>query len=500
MTADVHAQQMTRERIRPAFPMISIPERQSGGQAAIDRLGTRLPEVAGWYGKTIDKLRDQLLSDRDVRIDGKGRMFVVEEMQAPLPGSTYGAQDNVMNGQLSPIDQTFLLHSRPGASRTIYLNFGGATITNTAWNANGNTITAKPFDIDGVPGAFSTTELQRVQYIWQRVAEDYAPFDVDVTTEAPSPDRLTRTDSNDQVFGTTVVITDNTGVYSCSCGGIAYVGVFNDTSDHYKPALVFYNMLGKGDEKAVAEAISHEAGHNMGLSHDGTSGTSSTAYYGGQGSDPVTGWAPIMGVGYYKPVVQFSKGEYATASNQEDDFAVAQSYGLPLRADDYGNSIYTASVFPGTGGGTVDGVIERSGDAAAFHAALSGLLAHKPEEAATRTVKWMQAEKVDAGNYEPQLAGLFNAFLQRKDGAALLVASLKDQTIRTNAAVVGQRAIAASGQPHDELAAALAAAAKITTGPRQLSPEEMLKVVTAVKERGDPARGEAIFRRVELNC
>ena len=366
MTADVHAQQMTRERIRPAFPMISIPERQSGGQAAIDRLGTRLPEVAGWYGKTIDKLRDQLLSDRDVRIDGKGRMFVVEEMQAPLPGSTYGAQDNVMNGQLSPIDQTFLLHSRPGASRTIYLNFGGATITNTAWNANGNTITAKPFDIDGVPGAFSTTELQRVQYIWQRVAEDYAPFDVDVTTEAPSPDRLTRTDSNDQVFGTTVVITDNTGVYSCSCGGIAYVGVFNDTSDHYKPALVFYNMLGKGDEKAVAEAISHEAGHNMGLSHDGTSGTSSTAYYGGQGSDPVTGWAPIMGVGYYKPVVQFSKGEYATASNQEDDFAVAQSYGLPLRADDYGNSIYTASVFPGTGGGTVDGVIERSGDADVF--------------------------------------------------------------------------------------------------------------------------------------
>ena len=145
-------------------------------------------------------------------------------------------------------------------------------------------------------------------------------------------------------------------------------------------------------------------------------------------------------------------------------------------------------------------LIERSGDAAAFRAALSGLLAHKPEEAATRTVKWMQAEKVDAGNYEPQLAGLFNAFLQRKDGAALLVASLKEQTIRTNAAVIGQRAIAASGQPHDELAAALAAAAKITTGPRQLSPEEMLKVITAVKAHGDPARGEAIFRRAELNC
>ena len=47
---------------------------------------------------------------------------------------------------------------------------------------------------------------------------------------------------------------------------------------------------------------------------------------------------------------------------------------------------------------------------------------------------------------------------------------------------------------------ALAAAAKITTGPRQLSPEEMAQVVASVKEHGDPARGEAIFRRAELNC
>ena len=43
-----------------------------------------------------------------------------------------------------------------------------------------------------------------VQYIWQRVAEDYAPFDVDVTTQVPAPDALTRTDSLDNVYGTTV--------------------------------------------------------------------------------------------------------------------------------------------------------------------------------------------------------------------------------------------------------------------------------------------------------
>ena len=46
------------------------------------------------------------------------------------------------------------------------------------------------------------------------------------------------------------------------------------------------------------EAASHEAGHNLGLSHDGTR---KTGYYAGHGD-----WAPIMGVGYYREVSQWS--------------------------------------------------------------------------------------------------------------------------------------------------------------------------------------------------
>ena len=361
--ADAQTLKLVRERMRPAFPQITLFERQSSGQAAVDKLGARLQDVASWYGKSAEGLRKELLSDRRVRIDGNGRMFVVEEMAVPVGSATAEVQQGLMEGQLVALEQTFMLNSRPGASRTIHLDFDGATLTGTAWNTNGNTITAKPFDIDGVPASFSTTELQRIQYIWQRVAEDYAPFDVNITTQAPTADQLARTDLNDQVFGTTVLITDNNGVYSCNCGGIAYVGVFNDTSTKYKPALVFYNMLGGGDEKAVAEAISHEAGHNIGLSHDGTA---SAAYYTGQGSDPATSWAPIMGVGYYKTIVQFSRGEYAGANNKEDDFAVAQINGLPLRADDVGNVISAASPIPGSSGGTVDGVIEQANDADVF--------------------------------------------------------------------------------------------------------------------------------------
>ena len=135
-------------------------------------------------------------------------------------------------------------------------------------------------------------------------------------------------------FGTVVLITSRSGVYSCSCGGVAYIGVFDETNDFYKPALVFYDALGNGNEKYVAEAISHEAGHNAGLLHDGDA---STGYYGGHGSG-ITGWAPIMGVGYSRSLVQWSRGEYATATNVQDDVQVMQASGAPLRSDDHGNS------------------------------------------------------------------------------------------------------------------------------------------------------------------
>lgn len=367
---------------KEAFPQLSLPERQASGPRAAALLGARLPEVAAWYRRSPDEFRAMLMNDRHLRVDRRGRLFVVDAVLPPIGATPVrlasaaaaatgmaGASASLLDGTLQPLDQTFLLHSRPGAKRTIYLNFKGATLTGTAWNdATGvATIQAPPFDLDGLPYSFSAAELQRIQYIWQRVAEDYAPFDVDVTTEAPAPAALTRDDGTDTVFGTTVLITRSSGVYSCSCGGIAYVGAFDDVGDFHKPVLVFHDQLGPGDEKNVAEAISHEVGHAMGLSHDGR-GTE--GYYSGHGSG-ATGWAPIMGLGYHQPVVQWSRGEYLGADNTQDDFAVMQSYGLPLRTDDHGDTMGTATVLTGASSGgmttaTVSGVIERSTDVDMF--------------------------------------------------------------------------------------------------------------------------------------
>jgi hypothetical protein len=46
-------------------------------------------------------------------------------------------------------------------------------------------IVTPAYDTDGNPAAFSAGELSSILAIWRGVSEDYAPFDVDVTTEEP---------------------------------------------------------------------------------------------------------------------------------------------------------------------------------------------------------------------------------------------------------------------------------------------------------------------------
>ena len=75
-----------------------------------------------------------------------------------------------------------------------------------------------------------------------------------------------------------------------SGGGVAYVNVFGSTSyARYRPAWIYHDNLSHG-ESYIAEAASHEIGHNLGLSHDGTS---SSEYYGGHGSGDFRQFAQV---------------------------------------------------------------------------------------------------------------------------------------------------------------------------------------------------------------
>ena len=337
-------------------PNITLGREARGGDDVAAALGSRLGEVAKWHKKSEAELRDLLKREKtSIRADRAGLLHFV------CAGLTANAPVTLTPGTVAstniPASQTFFLHSRPGATRVIYLDFDGNTTTGTSWNSSigGAAIVTPAYDTDGNPAAFSTTELSNIREIWQRVSEDYAPFDVDVTTEDPGVEALRKTSSTDLNYGVRVCIGGKSGAgswFTSAAGGVAYLGSFTWNTD--TPAFVFPAQLGNGNPKYVAEAVSHEVGHTFGLSHDGQ--TNGTEYYAGHAN-----WAPIMGVSYYSAVTQWSKGDYSLANNKEDDLAIISSIA-PYRPADHGADILHASPLTGSSFST-SGVIERTGGA-----------------------------------------------------------------------------------------------------------------------------------------
>ncbi len=111
----------------------------------------------------------------------------------------------------------------PGCPNVIYLNFLGGIVTGTYWNnaALGPIFDTRPFNMDGKPG-LSSSEQAAISSIWARIAEDYVPFNVDVTTERPAAFTTT--------VGT-VLFTEGIDAHgvllpAAQSGGVAFVNVF----------------------------------------------------------------------------------------------------------------------------------------------------------------------------------------------------------------------------------------------------------------------------------
>ena len=217
-----------------------------------------------------------------------------------------------------------VLNSRPGATAVIYLDFDGEVVSGTAWSS-GATITA--------PAA--RLNASQITEVHERVSRDFEIFNVNVTTDRAVHDSapLTRR--------THCIITGNDQA-APGAGGVAYLNSFTDNFTSQKICWAFLDT----NAKDTAEVISHEVGHTLDLDHDGRLASGALPrdeYYEGQGSG-ATGWAPIMGVGYYRQLTQWSKGDYARASNTQDDLAIMSQAGkIPLLTDDHGGTRGTAS-------------------------------------------------------------------------------------------------------------------------------------------------------------
>ncbi|MEO5890717.1 MAG: T9SS type A sorting domain-containing protein [Ferruginibacter sp.] len=243
-----------------------------------------------------------------------------------------------------------VLNSLPTAAATIYLDFDGYNVNSAYWNGG------TPFTCV----SSGMTDIQ-IKEVYDRVAEDYRPFDINITTDelkflaAPLSSRIR------------VVITSTSNWFT-GVGGVSFVGSFKWGDD--TPAFVFSDRLGSGNPKIVAECCSHESGHAVGLSHQSTydSTCNLTATYNeGEGTGEAS-WAPIMGNSYYRNMSGWNNGPtpYGCATTQDNLSIITTQNGFTYRTDDYSDDIKNNAANILFSGVDVSGIISTNTDKDAF--------------------------------------------------------------------------------------------------------------------------------------
>jgi len=126
-------------------------------------------------------------------------------------------------------------------------------------------------------------------------------------------------------------------------------------------------------------------------------------------------------------------------------------------------------------------------------AAVVALISIDIEVAAKEAVGVLQRRDVN-------VASIIEAFASRPPAAAKLRESLDGGSIPTDVAKLAVRTALASAKPDEALVAALRKAGGITGTGLRLSADEVRTLVAEVQQRGNAARGEALYHRQDLSC
>jgi hypothetical protein len=286
--------------------------------------------------------------------DNLGTYPVITQQATVKAATTTGTASTVAAG--ASLSSVPALDSRPGAYAKLYLDFNGDTTPTWGNYAPGTT---PAYDTDGDPTTFSDAELASIHQIFDRVAEKYSPFNIDVTTVDPG-------NLNNKQSAKVVIGGDGAWLGS-QAGGVAYVGGFTNSASNV--VFVFPKNLGNGYAQYVGEAAAHESGHGFGLQHQSSydaTGTKTSEYAPAN----TAGDAPVMGNSYTARRGLWWLGTPSnSATTLQDDMSVisGSTNGFGYRADDFGNSLAAASTLT-LNGTTLSGagVVEKTSDSDVF--------------------------------------------------------------------------------------------------------------------------------------
>ncbi len=264
-------------------------------------------------------------------------------------GTIENAPQNYPTNAPAPVynNNVVSLQSLPGAKAVVYLDFNGGP---GPWIGWGNFV--------ALPSGATNAQIRDV---WQRVAEDYQGFNVNITTDIKVFNAATPNSRQH-----TMITPTNTA--APGAGGVAYENSFNTSADEVNWA--FYTT-GKTPRKCARMRSATPSGFPTWARTSRTvrAAPRTVNTTSGQGSGDV-GWAPIMGAGYYDNLTQFSKGDYSNPSNTEDQLSIVanNNNSLAYRADDDGATFATAKYLEILDDNTVsnEGILETTGDVDAY--------------------------------------------------------------------------------------------------------------------------------------
>ncbi|MGN6133366.1 MAG: SBBP repeat-containing protein, partial [Aureliella sp.] len=312
------------------------------GRADFSLRPTTGPSLSDW---NANRISTPLASD-----------FAASELAA---GDFAASLDAAAASAVSGLPQ---LSSNPTAPATLYLDFDGHY--EATWGSYSNVVTPV-YDRDSDPNSFNAEEAAFIQDVWAIVAEDYAPFNINVTTI--EPDVLAEgmpSSAADGVAlrvaigGTRAVLNDSSGVI-----GRGYINSFTSTVSNVAYVFPVTDSGSFSSAFTIGAVVSHEAGHSFGLQHQ-------SAVY-----DFIARWQGIM-----NPSVFGYEDAWWSQTDDQDDMAVLAGSlnGFGYRADDHADTIANATPLAGSGTDfSGSGIIGAGGDVDVWSLTTSQVLGMK---------------------------------------------------------------------------------------------------------------------------